>query len=147
MERSLEQLFRLSLGRRELARQAELVGATVSRGGYGILRILVECAPLSMGDLARVGRLDPAVAARQVNALEGAGLVERVPSPDDGRLRLVDLTADGRDAFERIVRLRVGYLDSVLADWPAEDLATLVDLVDRLVDDLGSRPYDGEERA
>lgn len=116
----------------------------MSRGGYGILRLLDERSPIPMGDIARVGGLDPAVVARQVGALESGGLVQRIPSSDDGRVRLVEPTAEGRTAYRRIVELRVAYLESVLAGWPAGDLVTLVELVDRLVDDLQAQPY-GEE--
>ena len=144
VERSLEQLFRLAMGRRALARQAAHVGAEVSRGGYGILRILDDSAPISMSDIARTGGLDPATTARQVNALERAGLAERIPSDDDARIRLVRPTARGTRAYRRIADLRVDYLKTALAKWSVADRSNLVELVDRLARDLSTTPYDTE---
>lgn len=144
VERSLEQLFRLSLGRRELSQQSEKVGANVSRGGYGILRMLDETSPMSMSEIAVTGSLDPAVVARQVNALEAENLVRRTPSSDDARMRLVEPTTTGVEVYRQIVELRVEYLDAVLNGWDSDDLESIVELVDRLVSDFQSLPYAAE---
>ena len=48
-------------------------------------------------ELARAVLLTRSGVTRLVHGLEHAGLVERVPSPDDGRGHLVQLTAAGRE--------------------------------------------------
>jgi DNA-binding MarR family transcriptional regulator len=145
VERSLEQLFRLAMGRRQLARQSEAVGAEVSRAGYAVLRTLDDRGPMPMGSLARSCTMDPAVAARQVGALEQRSLVRTSPDANDGRVRVVEITDHGTEVLRRIVELRTAYLARVLRDWSAEDRATLVDVVDRLVEDLQSVPFGAEE--
>ena len=66
VERSLEQLFRLTVNRRMHQRQTEAVGADVTRAGYAILRCLDDAGELSLGDLARDCSMDPGAASRQV---------------------------------------------------------------------------------
>lgn len=146
-ERALERLLRLSLGRSGQARQDELVGASVSRAGYSVLRALDDHGPLPLGELARACAMDPAAAVRQVQALEAEGLVERAASPGDARLKLALLTASGRAALERLVDLRVAYLDRALEGWTVAERAQLADSVERLTDGLVRTPYATDDEA
>jgi DNA-binding MarR family transcriptional regulator len=145
VERSLEQLFRLAMGRRTLARQSEVVGAEVSRAGYAVLRTLRSSGPVTMGALARSCAMDPAVAARLVGSLEKSSLVRTAGDTTDGRVRRVELTDHGADVLDRIVELRTAFLARALRKWSDEERGTLVDVVDRLVDDLQSVPFGAEE--
>jgi len=135
-EHALERLFRLTNSRKMHVRQAAAVGAEVTRAGYAILRCLTEGGPLSLGEIGRECSMDPAAASRQVKALEDEGFVARRVSPEDARVTVLRLTPAGRAVYRRIVTVRIEYMTEVLAAWPARDRATLVRLVDRLVDDL-----------
>jgi DNA-binding MarR family transcriptional regulator len=140
VERSLEQLFRLTVNRRMHQRQTEAVGADVTRAGYAILRCLDDAGELSLGDLARDCSMDPGAASRQVRQLEEAGLVDRAGT-DDGRVVALRLTSRGRDVYRRIVAIRSSHMTEVLSDWPTAERAQLARLVDRLVDDLKATPF------
>ena len=140
-ERALERLFRLSVSRSMHARQSAAVGARVTRAGYALLRSLHEQGALTMAELARECAMDPAAAARQVQALEHDRLVRREVGEHDARTNVVHLTDDGRAVYRRMVNVRTRYLEQVLASWPRADRAALADLVDRLVTDLQSVPY------
>jgi DNA-binding MarR family transcriptional regulator len=140
VERSLEQLFRLTVNRRMHQRQTEVVGVDVTRAGYAILRCLDDGGELSQGELARLCSMDPGAASRQVRQLEDAGLVERAGA-DDGRVVVLRATARGRDVYRRIVAVRTGHMTEVLSGWSATDRAALARLVDRLVDDLKAVPF------
>lgn len=140
VERSLEQLFRLTVNRRMHQRQTEAVGADVTRAGYAILRCLDDADEMSLGDLARHCSMDPGAASRQVRQLEDTGLVGRAGT-DDGRVVSLRLTTRGRDVYRRIVAIRSAHMSEVLANWTASDRARLSQLVDRLVDDLKATPY------
>ena len=94
-----------------------------------------------MAELAREGAMDPAAAARQVQALEHDGFVRREVGEHDARTSVVRLTDHGRAVYRRMVRVRTRYLEQVLASWPRADRAALAGLVDRLVADLQSVPY------
>jgi DNA-binding MarR family transcriptional regulator len=139
-ERALERLFRLTANRRLHTRQAAAVGAVVTRAGYAVLRSVHDADAMTLGELAHECSMDPAAAGRQVKALEDEGLVTRSVSADDARVVLVRLTERGADVYRRIVAVRVQHTADVLEAWPADERATLVRLVDRLVDDLRSVP-------
>lgn len=145
VERSLERLFRLAMGRRTLARQSDAVGAEVSRAGYAVLRTAGDEGPTPMSVLARRCAMDPAVAARQVGSLQRAGLLEITVDPSDGRVKLVELTEHGAEVLAGIVELRTAYLARVLRGWDRNERKTLVELIDRLVGDLQSVPFGEEE--
>ena len=140
VERSLERLFRLSSGRGLEGRQAEVVGADVTRAGYAILRCLADAGGQPFGDVARECSMDPGAASRQVRQLEATGLVERAAAAGDGRVAILRLTPTGGDVYRRIVEFRTGHMRRVLDRWPAAERTELVRLVDRLVDDLRSTP-------
>lgn len=139
-ERSLERLFRLTVSRKMHNFQATVVGAVVTRAGYAVLRCLSDTPGSTMSELAVECSMDPATAARQVKALQDEELVERAPSDEDARVSVVRLTQRGLAVYERIVELRVRHTSDLLAEWAPEDRATLVRLVDRLVDDLRTVP-------
>ena len=85
-------------------------------------------------DLARAVLLTRSGVTRLVQGLERAGLVERVPSPDDGRGSLVRLTAAGRDALRRASRTHLAGVRERFADrFEEHELRTLSDLLGRLV--------------
>ena len=141
VERSLERLFRLSMGRRTLSRQSVAVGASVSRAGYAVLRTLDDQSPLSMGELASRTHMDPAVAARQVGVLEEDGLVRRSAHGGDGRVRIIERTDNGADVYRRIVAMRTDFISRVLAEWSPPERRRLAEVDDRLVDDLQHQPF------
>ena len=135
-EHALERLFRLTMKRKVHTKQTAAIGADVTRAGYAVLRCIQEAGEPSLGEIARECSMDPAATSRQVKALENDGFVERRPTTGDGRVTVVRLTRDGRDVYRRIVETRTAYMSEVLAQWSAQDRATLARLVDRLVDDL-----------
>ncbi|GAA5200943.1 MarR family winged helix-turn-helix transcriptional regulator [Microbacterium jejuense] len=60
-----------------------------------------------------------------VGRLVQAGLVVRVPAPDDDRGVLVALTDDGRVIGERIMAVAEANLRLVLSDWSPDEVADL----------------------
>ena len=60
--------------------------------------------PMAMRDLARRLGCDPSTISLLGDRLERAGLVERRPHPDDGRVRILALTERGRQVWDRVRR-------------------------------------------
>jgi DNA-binding MarR family transcriptional regulator len=82
--------------------------------------------------LRQVLGLTPSGTVRLVDRLVEAGYVTRGPG-GDGRSRSVTLTAEGRQAAERVAQARAGVLDSALADLSPAERATLEALLGRVL--------------
>ena len=75
--------------------------------GSGRVKSLIWLAegPLSLSQLAEAVGVDAPYATLIVDGLEERGLVERQPDPGDRRRKLVTLTAAGREAVARVLRI------------------------------------------
>ena len=66
--------------------------------------------PPTIGDLAGYLLLRPHSAVELVNRAEAAGLVERTPDRDDGRVVRVRLTSDGEEILQNLTRAHLDRL-------------------------------------
>ena len=137
----LYRLQRLLAGRRPFSALMAAAGLELSQQEIQVLQVLRDGEARSMAELARSARLDAAAVSRQVQMLEERGLVGRRPSPDHGRIVLVEPSAEGLDAARRVDDLRDRHLLDALDQWSGEDRETLGRLLLRLVDDLQATPY------
>jgi DNA-binding MarR family transcriptional regulator len=137
----LYRLQRLLAGRRPFSALTAAAGLDLSQQEMQVLQVLRDGDARSMAELARSARLDAGAVSRQVQALEERGLVGRRPSPDHGRIVLVEPTEEGLDAAGRVDDLRHQHLLDALDHWSDEERETLGHLLLRLVDDLQNTPY------
>ena len=89
--------------------------------------------PATIGDIAREMRFSHQAASTLVNQLEGAGLARRVPNPDDGRSRLVELTPLGMRALRVGTTARDDLLERLRAHTSDEELAAASAVVTTLL--------------
>jgi DNA-binding MarR family transcriptional regulator len=82
--------------------------------------------PPTVGDLAGYMLLRPHSTVELIDRAEGAGLVQRMPDRDDGRVVRVRLTAEGERILETLTRPHLDRLHELAAV-----LDKLVDQVDR----------------
>lgn len=93
----------------------------VRAAGYDVTtaqaRIFARIGPSGtrLSDLAAQAQVTKATAGFIVDQLERAGLVTRVPDPDDGRARLVTITVRGHDA----ARIAADEVAAVEQEWTA----------------------------
>lgn len=102
----------------------------------GVLHTLAEAGPMRVSALAEALVLDISTTSRHVSTLESEGFVAREVDPADRRACLVDITPAGDDFLQQALRERAAVLESATREWPADDLTSLIDLLDRLADDL-----------
>jgi DNA-binding MarR family transcriptional regulator len=95
--------------------------------------------PVRQGALADVMHADPSTVSRHVAALVDRGLVRRVADESDGRASRLVITDAGHTALQDLCAEREAHLDSVTADWDADDLAAFTRLFGRLIDDLETK--------
>lgn len=90
--------LRLAIGR--LNRRLRAVrGAGLHPLQTSALATLDDHGPIRLGDLARLEGVSPPTMSRGVAALESAGLVHRVPDPEDARSAWIELTGTGTEAL------------------------------------------------
>jgi DNA-binding MarR family transcriptional regulator len=87
--------------------------------------------PHTLRALAERLAADPPYVTLIVDDLEGRGLVQRTPHPEDRRAKLVALTAAGRAAAARADEI-LDAPPAALLDAPADDLAVLLRVLERL---------------
>ena len=97
------------------------------------LMCVVGDQPSSMVQLGALLRIGKSSMTGLVDRAERAGLVQRVPAPDDGRSFLIEPTPAGRrtnEEFRRAVGLR---LDEVLGTLTAQERDSLAAILSKIV--------------
>jgi DNA-binding MarR family transcriptional regulator len=118
----------LVLGQRDL-RQAVADATGVSFSRARVLRRLLG-GPARMGELAARLGTDKPYMTIMIDDLEQRGLVTRIVSPDDRRVKVLALTDTGREIAETAERI-VSEPAPGLAKLDPEELATLVRLLEK----------------
>jgi DNA-binding MarR family transcriptional regulator len=121
--------------RRARAISARLAGELhpdLDGAAYGLLALLQDTGPLRASDLVSRLGLDKSTVSRQVSTLVELGLVERAADPVDGRAQVLTPSAEGSARLAAIREVRRARWEADLASWPAEDVATLAELLARL---------------
>jgi DNA-binding MarR family transcriptional regulator len=130
LEREIGLLLRRS--RAISARLARELHPDLDGAAYGLLALLQDAGPLRASDLvARLG-LDKSTVSRQVASLVDLGLVDRAADPVDGRAQVLTPSPEGAARLARIRSARRARWETDLADWPAEDVDRLGELLGRL---------------
>ena len=106
------------------AQQAELLCAAIR--------------PTAIGDLAAALRCDRSNVSRLVDRAASRGLVRRRGEQADGRVTVIELTADGQRLAERFIKTLESRLQPLLAGWSSrrqhaaiETLTTLADALEQ----------------
>jgi len=111
-----------------LARQlnAASVGEGLTPTQASVLGVVTGRGPVSLGDLAEIEGLNPTMLSRVVGKLDSFGLIRRLRDPDDFRAARVEVTAEGKQAYQRIAAERAAILSERVADLPPEQAVALV---------------------
>jgi DNA-binding MarR family transcriptional regulator len=152
----MEVIARISRLCRILERDVEAIYAEfgLNRAQFGVLAALRRAGPpfrLSPTDLYNSLLITSGAVTNRLERLTAAGLVRRIPDPNDGRSLLVALTPKGRRLIDRVVALhyeRERELLSPLAPRERETLAgALRQLLLTLEDGSGMTPAPGRADA
>lgn len=120
---------------RNLQARIQPHGATL--GAWYFLRVLWEGDGLTQRELAtRTGMQEP-TAVIALRGMEAAGWIRREPSEQDRRKVAIHLTPAGRALRERLLPEAHAVLEEAMADFSAEDRATLLALLRRARANLG----------
>jgi DNA-binding MarR family transcriptional regulator len=108
------------------ARRMRQEAGTEMRPSRASALVTVELhGPLTPSELAEIEGVKRPTATRILRGLEGEGLIERTPDPNDGRSALISITADGRERLRRLRRRKNAYLARRMRGLDAGDVASL----------------------
>lgn len=111
-----------------LARQlnAASVGEGLTPTQASVLGLVNFRGPLGLTELTEIEGLNPTMLSRVVGKLDSFGLIRRLRDPDDFRAARVEVTAEGRQAYQRIAAQRAAILSERVADLPPEQEEALI---------------------
>ena len=109
---------------------AKYAAAGIEHTGLGnsdfrVLEVLQHKGPLPVNTIGPKVNLNPGSISVAVDRLYSKGLVSRVESADDRRVRIVALTAAGRKLIESVFQKHVDDMAKVFTELSAEELRQL----------------------
>ena len=117
--------------------QAKIAAHGVSMGQWFFLRALWDEDGLTQRELSqRVGMMEPTTVTA-LNSMERRGLVERVRNPHDRRKVNIYLTPKGRSLREVLLPCAAEVSDLATRGIEPADLALAIDLLHRMIINLG----------
>jgi DNA-binding MarR family transcriptional regulator len=105
---------------RTVAAELRAAGDMPAPAHFGLLSIL-NVRPRKLTDLASTQGVSLPTMSNSISAMAERGWVRRTAPDGDRRVAMIEVTATGRAAFERVSRCAEGHLSEVLAllDMPA----------------------------
>ena len=89
---------------------------------FGVLEILLHKGPLPVNTIGPIIDLTPGSISIAVDRLFAKGLVSRVESSEDRRVRIVALTARGKALIDSAFRKHSGQMKKVFSELSPEEL-------------------------
>ncbi|MEP7247467.1 MAG: MarR family transcriptional regulator [Gammaproteobacteria bacterium] len=101
--------------RLRVARDKLLAGFECTSAKARLLKAIRRVpAPFTVSELARVTEVSRQTLLPTIHALESEGLIRLAPSPRNPKARVITLTALGRVALERILRVEDRWFDDIV---------------------------------
>ncbi len=130
VERELTMMFRRA--RKLSSTVATQVHPDLDPASYSLLLMVDDAGSLRGMDVADKTGLDKSTVSRQIATLVELDLLERVPDPDDGRARRIQLSETGRTRLDEVRRQRREHMYSEFGNWSTTDLSEFSRLLSRL---------------
>jgi MarR family 2-MHQ and catechol resistance regulon transcriptional repressor len=92
---------------------------------FGVLEILLHKGPLPVNTIGPIVDLTPGSISIAVDRLVARGLVSRVESTEDRRVRIVALTPRGKDLVASAFRMHSGQMKRAFSELSPEELRGL----------------------
>ena len=92
---------------------------------FGVLELLLHKGPLPVNTIGPIVDLTPGSISTAVERLVAKGLVSRVESTQDRRVRIVTLTPRGKDLIVSAFRKHSGQMKRVFSELSPEELRDL----------------------
>src|ERR1700738_2380488 len=104
---------------------AGIEGTGLGNSDFGVLEVLLHKGPLPVNTIGPIVDLTPGSISIAVDRLVAKGLVSRVESAADRRVRIVSLTPRGKDLIVPAFRKHSGQMRRVFSELSSEELRGL----------------------
>jgi MarR family transcriptional regulator, 2-MHQ and catechol-resistance regulon repressor len=104
---------------------AGIEGTGLGASDFGVLEVLLHKGPLPVNTIGPIVDLTPGSISIAVDRLFEKGLVTRVESSEDRRVRIVALTPRGKDLIVSAFRKHSGQMKRVFSELSTEELRGL----------------------
>jgi MarR family 2-MHQ and catechol resistance regulon transcriptional repressor len=104
---------------------AGIEGTGLGDSDFRVLEVLLHKGPLPVNTIGPIVDLTPGSISIAVDRLVAKGLVSRVESAEDRRVRIVDLTPHGKDLIVPAFRKHAGQMKRVFSELSPEELRAL----------------------
>ena len=104
---------------------AGIEGTGLGLSDFGVLEVLLHKGPLPVNTIGPIVDLTPGSISIAVDRLFSKGLVTRVESKEDRRVRIIALTPRGKDLIVSAFRKHSGQMTRVFSELSAEELLAL----------------------
>jgi MarR family 2-MHQ and catechol resistance regulon transcriptional repressor len=101
---------------------AGIEGTGLGDSDFRVLEVLLHKGPLPVNTIGPIVDLTPGSISIAVDRLVAKGLVSRVESTEDRRVRIVTLTVAGRDLIVTAFRKHAGQMKGVFSELSPEEL-------------------------
>ena len=113
-----------------LRSQVEAHGLTLTE--FGVLEALLHKGPLTHGEIADRVLLASSSITYVIDKLEDRGLLRRRRSEADRRVKLAELTSEGRETIEAAFPEHAALIDDLMADLSREEKRTAASVLRRI---------------
>ncbi len=133
----------------QLARAAKEItrafdDALAAAGGSGptwLVLISLKMTPLaSQRELAEAVGIKEATLTHHLNAMDASGLITRRRAPENRRVHLVEMTAAGEEAFQRMRQAAFAFNATLRAGFGEDELAAFERVLGRLCRNVSGEP-------
>jgi MarR family 2-MHQ and catechol resistance regulon transcriptional repressor len=104
---------------------ADIEDTGLGLSDFGVLEVLLHKGPLPVNTIGPIVDLTPGSISIAVERMVAKGLVSRVESAQDRRVRIVALTPRGKDLISSAFRKHSGQMKRVFSELSAEELRNL----------------------
>ena len=99
---------------------------------FRVLEVLLHKGPMPVNTIGPKVHLTPGSISVAVDRLYAKGLVSRVDSEEDRRVRIVDLTPEGRKVITKVFQQHTADLERITSVLNAAERETLIKLLKKL---------------
>jgi MarR family transcriptional regulator, multiple antibiotic resistance protein MarR len=111
----------------------ELAPLDISHAQWIVVMLLGDGAASTAAELCKILIYDPGAMTRLLDRLEKKGVLRRVRAKGDRRTLRLELTAEGRRLYPRILETRVEVFNRLLHGFSKSDVNQLEDLLKRML--------------